>query len=140
MCSSDLGTRLTHIENLKNPVQLHPPTRNLSLPIARSKVFDQFILPGQFVDLPLYFLNTPVVKTTVVGRSRTIHLRIDSHLQPIYRVAHGLAELVRLLSVRSPLKGVTYVGAEYSEIHAILFVRQLVLTMFEPGRSHSRRG
>ena len=70
MVSDDrIGSRLTHVEDLKNPIQLRPPTRNLSLPIARSKVFDQFILPGQFVDLALYFLNAPVIKSMVVGRS-----------------------------------------------------------------------
>ena len=108
-----IGTHSTHVEDLKNPIQLQPPARDLSLPIARSKVFDQFILPGQFVDLPLYFLNTSVIKSTAVGRSRTIHHRIDSHLQPIYGVAHRLAELLCLLSVGSPPKRVTDVGAEY---------------------------
>ena len=62
-------THLTHIENLKNPIQLQPPTRNLSLPIARSKVFDKFVLPGQFLDLLLYFPNTPVIKSTLVEGS-----------------------------------------------------------------------
>ena len=55
----------THIEDLKNPIQLQPPTRNLPLVITGSKVFDQRVLPGQFVDLPLNFLNTPVIKSTV---------------------------------------------------------------------------
>ena len=82
------GTHLTHIEDPKNPIQLQPPTRNLSLAVARSKVFNQFILPGQFVNLPLYFLDTPVIKTTVVGRAQSIHRQIDLRLQPIYRVAH----------------------------------------------------
>ena len=60
MVSDDkAGTHSTHIEDLKNPIQLHPPTRNLSLPIARSKVFDEFVLAGQFLDLLLYFLDTP---------------------------------------------------------------------------------
>ena len=69
MVSSDkVGTHSTHVEDLKNPIQLQPPTRDLPLPIARSKVFNQFILPGQFVDLPLYFLNTPATKSTVGGR------------------------------------------------------------------------
>ena len=64
-----VGTRLTHIEDLQNFIELQLPTGNLSLTIARSKVFNEFILAGQFVDLPLYFLNTPVTESSVVGRS-----------------------------------------------------------------------
>ena len=125
---------------MKNPVQLHPPTRNLSLPIARSKVFDEFILPGKFLDLLLYFLNTPVMKNTVGARSRSIHHRIDSLLQPVYRTAHRLAEFVCPLPARSPPKCITDIGAEYPEVHAILFVDHLVLAMFEPGRLVHGRG
>ena len=59
------GSHLTHIKDLKDPIQLQPPTRNLPLVITSSKVFDQRVLPGQFFDLPLNFLNTPVIKNTV---------------------------------------------------------------------------
>ena len=134
------GTHLTHIEDLKNPIQLHPPTGNLSLPVACSKVFNKFILPGQFVHLPLYFLNTPVIKSTVGGRPRNIRRRTDSRLQPIYRIAYRLAELVRPLSIRSPSKRITDIGTEYSEVHTILLVGHLVLTTFELGGSRSQRG
>ena len=74
------------------------------------------------------------------GRSRRTHHQIDSPLQLLYRVAHGLAEIVHPLSIRSPPKGVTHVGAEYPEVDAILFVGQLVLSIIEPGTSRSRRG
>ena len=131
---------LTHIKDLKNPVQPRPPTRNLSLPIARSEAFDQFIFPGQFPDLPLYSLNPPAVKCAVFVRSRKIRRRVDSHLQPSCRVAYGLTEFVRPCSARSLPKGVTEFGAEYPEVHAILFVGQLVLVAFEPGTPRSRRG
>ena len=63
------GTHPTYIEDLKNSIQLHPPTRDLSLPIARGEVFDKFILAGQFLDLPLYFLNIPAIKSVVGGRA-----------------------------------------------------------------------
>ena len=81
MVSNDkAGTHLTHIEDLENTVQSQPPTRNLSLPIGRSIVFDQCVLPGQFLDLPLYFWNTPVAKSATIGRARRICHRIDSRL------------------------------------------------------------
>ena len=133
-------THSTHIEDLKDPVQLQPPTRNLSLPIARSKVFDQFVLLGKLFDLLLHFLNTSVIKSAVGARSQSIHHRIDSLLQPVYRIAYRLAELVCRLPARSPPKRITDVGAQYPEVHAILLIGHLVLTVFEPGRSRSRRG
>ena len=59
---------LTHIEDLKYPIQLQSPSRNLALYIARSKVFNHLILLGLFVQLPLYFPNASVIITTVSGR------------------------------------------------------------------------
>ena len=57
---------------------------------------------------------------------------MDSRLQSIYRIAYRLAELVYPLSIRSPLKRVTDIGAQYPEVHAILFVSHLVLTTLSP--------
>ena len=65
---------------------------------------------------------------------------MDSRLQSIYRIAYRLAELVYPLSIHSPPKRITDISAEYPEVHAILFVGHLVLTMIEPGVSRSRRG
>ena len=88
----------------------------------------------------MYLLNAPTVKSTVGGRSQRIRYQIDSRLQPVYRMAHRLAELVCLLSARSPPKRITYIGTEYPEVHAILFVGHLVLNMLEPEPSRSRQG
>ena len=71
------------------------------------------------------------------GRSRRRHHQIDSRLQPVYRIAYGLAELVRPLSIRSPPKGITDIGAEYPEVDTILFVCQLILAAIKPGASRS---
>ena len=51
-----------------------------------------------------------------------------------------LAELVCPLSTRSPPKGITDVGAEYPEAHAILIIGRLVLAVFEPGTSRLPKG
>ena len=133
-------THPTIIEDPKNSIQLQPPTHNLSLEVARGKVFDEFVLPGQCFDFLLYFLNTPVVKSVVSGRSRSIHHRIDSIFQSVYRIAYRLAEFVCRLSARSPPERITDVGAQYPKVHAILFVDHLVLAMFEPGRLVHGRG
>ena len=78
--NNEAGTHLTYIKDLKDSIQLQPPTRNLSLSVTRCKVFNQFILAGQFRDFPLYFLNTPVTKHMVSGRARSVHHWIDSRL------------------------------------------------------------
>ena len=138
MVSSDkAGIHSTHIEDLKNPIQLQLPTRDFSLPIARSKVLNQFILPGQFVDLALYFLDTPATKSMVGGRSRSIHRGIDSRLQSVDRIAHRLAELICPLPTRSPPKCITDIAAEYPEVYTVLFVDHLVLITSEPRASRS---
>ena len=66
--------------------------------------------------------------------------QIDSRLQPVYRVAHRLAELICPLPARSPPKCITDIGAEYPEVHAILFIGHLVLVVFEHGMFRSGRG
>ena len=141
MLSNDKAEKYpTHIEDLKNFIQPRLPTSNLSLDVVHSKIFNQAILLGLFVDLPLYFLNTPAIETTVGGRSQSIYHQIDSRLQLGYRVAHRLAEFVFLLSACSPLKRITDVGTVYPKVHAILIVGHLVLAMFEPWTSRSRQG
>ena len=81
-----------------------------------------------------------MTKSMVGGRLQCIRHRMDSRLQSVYRASYRLAELVCPLSTRSPPKGITDIGAEYPEVHAILFVGHLVLTTVESGGSHSRRG
>ena len=61
-----VGTDPTYIEDLKNPIQLGPPASNLSLDVARSNVFDKFVLTGQFAELLLYVLNAPEIESTSV--------------------------------------------------------------------------
>ena len=77
--NSKAETHSAHIEDLKNPIQLQPPARDLSLPITRSKVFNQFILAGQLVDLSLYLPNTPVVGNTV-GRGLKVYIAGSTHI------------------------------------------------------------
>ena len=38
-------------------------------------------------------------------------LRFNSRRQLIYRIAHGLAEVVEFLSIHSPVEGFTDIGA-----------------------------
>ena len=84
---------------MKDPVQFRPPTGNPSLAITCSKIFNEFVLVGQSVDLPLNSLDT--IEGTVNGSSQGIHRQMDSCFQPIYRVVHGPTELIRFLAVRS---------------------------------------
>ena len=75
-----------------------------------------------------------------ISNARGTHHWIDSRLQPVYRIVYRLAEFVCRLSARSPPERITDIGAEYSEVHAILFVGHRVLVVFEYGASHSGGG
>jgi len=55
--------------------------------------------------LLLYFRDSPTAENMVGGRILGVYCRLDLPRQLIYRIAHGLAEIVRLLSIRSPVQG-----------------------------------
>ena len=108
---SRAGTHLTHVEDLKDPIQVRLPTRNLILVVFRAKKSRDTAPPTLFDDLLLYFRDGPAIESVISGRTRDVYRRFDSHRQLIYRLAHGLTEVVQLLSIHSPLKGSTDISA-----------------------------
>ena len=56
----------------------------------------------------------------------------NSQRQPIYRIAHGLGELVRFLSVHAPVERLTDISAEQSKLSVIQVVNRRVLVRCEP--------
>ena len=76
----------------------------------------------------------------VGGRTRNVYCLFDSHHQLIYRIAHGLAEVVQLLSIHSPVKGSTGISTGQPELDAILFVGHRVLANREFGTPQRSRG
>ena len=85
-------------------------------------MFDKLVLAGQFLNLLLYSLDSPVIKNMVGGSRRSKHHQGDLHLQPGCRIAQRLTELVCPLPTHSPSKGIADVGAEYPEVRTILFL------------------
>ena len=61
------------------------------------------VFPALFDDLLLYFRNSPVVDNMVWGRTGDVYFWFNSHRQLIYRVARGLAEVFKFLSVHSSI-------------------------------------
>ena len=99
------GTHLTHVEDLKDPIQVRLPTRNLILVVPRAKESRDAAPLTLFDDLLLDFRDGPVIESKISGRTRDVYRWFDSRRQLIYRLAHGLTEVVQLLSIHSPLKG-----------------------------------
>ena len=132
-------TRLTYTEDLKYRIQHRSPSPNLALDIVRSKVFNHLIPLGLFIHLPLYFLDCPVINTTVGGRSQSVYHWIDPPLQPVYRIAYRLAELLFPPFARSLPKHITGIGTKYSKIHTFLVIGHFVLTTFKPRPFRSQR-
>ena len=101
------GTCLTHVEDLKDPIQVRLPTRNLILVVPRVKKSGDAAPPTLFDDLILDFRDGTVIESAISGRTRDAYRWFDSRRQLIYRLAHGLTEVIQLLSIHSPLKGST---------------------------------
>ena len=85
-----------------------------------------------FDDLLLHFRNSPAVENKISERSRNVYNWFNSHRQLVYRITHGLAEVVHLLSIHSPVQGRTNIGAEQPELDEIFFVGHGILPMCEP--------
>ena len=64
----------------------------------------------------------------------------DSRRQLVYRIAHGIAEVVWLFSIHSPVKGSTDISTGQPELDVILFVDHRVLTDRESGTHQRSRG
>jgi hypothetical protein len=62
-------------------------------------------------DLLLYFCDSPMMGSTVGGWTRNAYPWSNSRRQLIYRIACGLAEVTQFLSIHSPFKGSTDIGA-----------------------------
>ena len=63
-----------------------------------------------FDDLLLYLRDSPVIDDVVSGRIRSMHRQFNPRRQLVYRIAHGLAEVVQFLAIHSPVKGSTDIG------------------------------
>ena len=88
------GARSTHVEDLKDPVEVGLPNCNSILVVPRVKHPRDFVPPALFGDLPLYFRDGPAVENAVSRGSRIMHHQFDSRHQLIYRITHRLAEVV----------------------------------------------
>ena len=124
---------------MEDPVEFRPPTGDLPLVVARSKKLNDTMPLGHFLDLLPYCLHGPTIENRMGGKGWSVYRWMDSRLQPVYRITHGLAEVVQFLSIRSSFEGITDASTEYPEVYAILIVGHLVLARYEHGKSHRGR-
>jgi len=70
------------------------------------------VFPALFDDLLLDFRHSPAIDNVVCASDQDVYRQLNSHRQLIYRIAHGIAEIVEFLSIHSPVQGSTDVGTE----------------------------
>ena len=95
---------------MKDLVEIGLPSRNRVLIFPHMKNSRGHITPTPFDDLLLYSRNGPAIESMVSGKAGNGYLWLDSRRQLIYRIAHGLIEVVQLFSIHPTLKGCTYIG------------------------------
>ena len=92
-----------------------------------------------FDDLLLHFRDSPGAENTKV-RGVGMCITTNSRLQLVYRITHGLAKVVHLLSIHSPVQGCTNIGAEQPELDVIFFVGHGILPICEPCTFRRKKG
>lgn len=95
----------THVEDPEEPVQVRLPGRNHFFVTPRVKESGNSMALASLGGLVLNFCDSPAVGRMVGEGTRFAYGRTDLRSQTIYPVAHGLAELVQLLSVHPPFQG-----------------------------------
>jgi len=88
---------------MQDPVEVQLPGSDRHRIGLRMEESRDRITPTPFHDPSLYFCNSPVI--IVGGRTRNVSQWFNSRRQLIYRVAHGLTELVQSPSVHPPVEG-----------------------------------
>ena len=124
---------------MKDPVEIRLPTSNRILIAPRMKESRDSVLPALFDDLVLYVRDSPAVDITMSGRTQNVYSWFHSRSQLICRIAHGLGEVIQLLSIHSPAKSLADISTGQLEVDIILFIDHCVLALYEPGTSHGRR-
>jgi len=69
-----------------------------------------------------------------------VHHRFDPRRQLIYRFTHGLTEVLQFLSIHSPVKRSTDIGAAQPEFNILMFVHHRILDTREPEARRHRIG
>ena len=124
---------------MKDPVEIRLPSGN-RIPITpRMKESRDSVPPTLFDDLVLYVRDSPAVNNVVSGRTQNVYSRFHSRRQLIYCIAHGLGEVIQLLSIHSSVKGLADISTGQPKVDIILFIDHCVLALYEPGTSYGRR-
>ena len=103
----------THVEDMKDPVEIHHPSDNHFPIILRMKESGDDIPPALFD----YFCLDPrygsAIKSVVgeLSRPQTVHHWFNPRRQLVDRLACSPIEVAQFLFAQPPVKGSTHVGA-----------------------------
>ena len=117
---------------MKDPVELRLPTSDRLLIILRMEKPRECVPLALFGDLPLDLPHRSAVRGIISEPFKLCDIGLNNpRCQLIYRLAHGLTEVVQFLSIHSPGEGSADVGAAQPELNEILFVHHRVLDIRE---------
>jgi len=131
----------THIEDLKNLIQVQFPGGNPLFIFPRVEIAEDRVLFAPLGELPLNICHGAGIARIINDSSRPMSMvrTSNSRRELIYRVVHGPTELVRPLSICHLIEHSADISAERPEFDAIRFFGHRVLAGCEPGANRCRR-
>jgi hypothetical protein len=129
-------TDCTHVEDVKDPIEVLPPSSNHILVVLRAKESRDRISFSPLDDLPLDLGHGSAIETSGEGTIHQMHSLFNSRSQFPDGPKHGLTKFIQSLPIQPPVKGLTYIPTRYSKLDVILLVRHVVLNKRESGVRH----
>ena len=117
----------THIEDVKNPIEVLAPSRNrifVGFHIGEPRDRSSFTLAD---NLPLDLGHSPVIEILIRGAARRTHCWFDLPGQFLDRPEHRRTEILWLPPIQSPVEGFAYGTARQAKVGVVLIVRRRVL-------------
>ena len=113
--------RRTHIKDPKNILEVRPPDHDRLFIFLSLETSRDCIPVDPLGELPLNICYDPAIKHNITD-CRDACRWFNSHRQLTDRTVHGLAELVRFLSIRPSVKHSADVGTEQPKFDVVRFI------------------
>ena len=121
----------THVEDVKDPDEILPPSRNLVF-IALRMDESGGCVPFPLLDnLPLDLGQGSAIENTSKRITQRAHHWSGSHSQTSHRIQDRVVELIQSSPFQSPVESLAYVSASPSKVDIILIVGNSVLVRRE---------
>ena len=123
------GNDGTHIEDVKEPVQVRPPPRYLFLVVLRVDKSRDYISLALLDGVPLNRRRGSVVR--LGWATRSTNYWYNSQRQLLDRFVHRVVEVVQPLLLQSPVESGAYLGAGQPEFYIFYLIDQVILSVLQ---------